>query len=193
MQSTGGSWLPSASTVAIALGVAVVLPIAVLGFACYRRISPYRMDINLVHPDIRSAVQKIPSIEANNDWLIRSLSWLSSRSFLPKPIPGTTVEKITGLPGGDTLVLKPTEEKKKTKGCLLWIHGGGFIIGGPSVDAGWLLKVCLLFPSSFSFFLCFVVDMTGFNVLGGGGKGRDHGGSSQVSPVLGSSFPYACR
>jgi acetyl esterase/lipase len=84
------------------------------------------VDTDLLHPMLYLPL----SVSAPLLWLIRRTS--------PRPsalVPGTTVTRHTvsgrdGHPPVDVLVYEPTG-RQRPSGALLWIHGGGFVLGDP--------------------------------------------------------------
>lgn len=88
---------------------------------------------NPVHPELRSSVRWALSIPFNRFVLpiIRSLSFL----IRPRRTEGVTSENvwIPGPPGAPDVRVRKYESPQRAPGsaALLWIHGGGYVIGKP--------------------------------------------------------------
>lgn len=84
-----------------------------------------------IHPELKQAVSRIPKMafRRRSLWLTRPLLRLLDRS---RPVSGVTVtEHRDG--GARVRVHRPEALPQPTAG-LLWIHGGGYIIGAPDQD-----------------------------------------------------------
>jgi acetyl esterase/lipase len=91
------------------------------------------MDINRIHPDLRNATASFPKLP-----LTSGLGRLVTRLLLPLLVPraknvdGVTIEQVTTAAGFKMRVYAP--DGAKTRAALLYIHGGGMMIGTPSQD-----------------------------------------------------------
>ena len=91
------------------------------------------MDINRIHPDLRKATASFPKLP-----LTSGFGRLVTRLLLPLLVPrttnvdGVTVEQVTTAAGLKLRVYTPSGAK--TRAALLYIHGGGMMIGTPSQD-----------------------------------------------------------
>jgi acetyl esterase/lipase len=85
--------------------------------------------ISMVAPDLRAAARRMPSVPANQT-LIRLLRRLAALAPEPAERDGVTVTDHTGT--ASWRVYTPTE--RRTSGALLWIHGGGLVLGDLSMD-----------------------------------------------------------
>ena len=91
------------------------------------------MDINLIHPDLRKATASFPKLPLTSGFG-RSLTRFLLPLLLPRAtnLGGATIEQIT-TPAGQKLRIY-TPAGSKTRAALLYIHGGGMMIGSPSQD-----------------------------------------------------------
>lgn len=78
----------------------------------------------LVRPELRRRARLIPHPPVE----LRMTRWLATHGQTLFPIPRR--EGVELIRRGRTLIFKP----RKPKGALLWLHGGGHIIGHPSQD-----------------------------------------------------------
>lgn len=91
------------------------------------------MDINRIHPDLRKATASFPKLP-----LTSGFGRLVTRLLLPllvprgKSVDGVTIEQVTTPSGLKMRVYAP--DGAKTRAALLYIHGGGMMIGTPSQD-----------------------------------------------------------
>lgn len=87
-------------------------------------------------PELAPALKRIPTITYNR-WT-RPLGAMLVKVITPKPVVGVDIEEITLLntrPGFRLRlrVYRPTEQTGPLP-ALLWIHGGGYIMGTPKMD-----------------------------------------------------------
>jgi acetyl esterase/lipase len=95
------------------------------------------MDINLIHPTLQKATSSFPKLPVTSGFgraLTRSLLPI----LLPKPKTpaGIKIEQVK-TPGGLKLRIY-TPAGQRTRAALLYIHGGGMMIGSPAMDAALL-------------------------------------------------------
>jgi acetyl esterase/lipase len=95
------------------------------------------MDINLVHPELRKATASFPKLPVGSNFG-RKLTRLLLPLLLPKTkVPqGVTIEWVKAASGQKLRVYSPAGNK--TRAALLYIHGGGMMIGAPQMDDGLL-------------------------------------------------------
>jgi acetyl esterase/lipase len=91
------------------------------------------------HPELRARAQWLPNIPATST-TVRALQWLSSLPTPARKTPGVTLEvrTIAGPPGAGPVsvrVFRP-EGLRSPAPALLWMHGGGFVLGNPAQDDG---------------------------------------------------------
>ena len=91
------------------------------------------MDINHIHPTLRKATSSFPKLPVTSGFgrvLTRSLLPL----LLPKPKApaGITIETLK-TPNGLMLIIY-TPSGQRTRAAMLYIHGGGMMIGSPAMD-----------------------------------------------------------
>lgn len=114
--------------VARALGAATAVGVAAT--LLRTALARYRL-VAAVPAELRHRMLYFPmTISAPALWLVRRAT--PSPSAL---VPGTTVERRTvpardGQPPVEVLVYEPAE-RRRPSGALLWVHGGGFVLGDP--------------------------------------------------------------
>jgi acetyl esterase/lipase len=96
-----------------------------------------QMDINLVHPELRKATASFPKLPVGSNFG-RKLTRLLLPLLLPKTkVPeGVTIEWVKAATGQRLRVYTPAGTK--TRPAMLYIHGGGMMIGAPQMDDGLL-------------------------------------------------------
>ena len=91
------------------------------------------MDINKIQPELRKATASFPKLPVTSRFG-RALT----RSLLPLLVPrpktpaGITIEQLKTPSGVKLRVYSPTGAK--TRAAMLYIHGGGMMIGSPAMD-----------------------------------------------------------
>ena len=95
------------------------------------------MDINLVHPELQKATASFPKLPVGSNFG-RKLTRLLLPLLLPKTKApqGVTIEWVKAASGQKLRVYTPAGSK--TRAALLYIHGGGMMIGAPQMDDGLL-------------------------------------------------------
>ena len=89
------------------------------------------MKIENVNPQLQKAYSRIPAIPFHNPALIRLIQFISKFQKKPKPVPGIAIEDYNFGNSG-VRVYKP---RGATSGAgLLWIHGGGYVIGNVATN-----------------------------------------------------------
>jgi acetyl esterase/lipase len=91
------------------------------------------MDINLIHPTLRKATSSFPKLPVTSGFgrvITRSLLPM----LLPKPkVPaGITIEQVKTSGGLKLRIYTP--DGQRTRAAMLYIHGGGMMIGSPAMD-----------------------------------------------------------
>lgn len=95
------------------------------------------MDINLVHPELRKAVASFPKLPVDSNFG-RKLTRLLLPLLLPKAkVPKNVKIEWVKVSSGQRLRVY-TPAGSKTRAALLYIHGGGMMIGAPQMDDGLL-------------------------------------------------------
>ena len=88
------------------------------------------MDIERVHPELRAGIRRLPPLPFHRRRLLPLLR-LALRLSLSKRPRGVVVEDRSVEAAG-VRVYRPRDGS--TGAALLWIHGGGFLIGAPRQD-----------------------------------------------------------
>lgn len=98
------------------------------------------MDINRVHPELRKATGSFPKLPVTS-----KLGRAITRTLLPLLLPrakapeGVSVAWLKTSSGQKLRVFTPSSTK--TKAALLYIHGGGMIIGSAQMDDALLSRI----------------------------------------------------
>jgi acetyl esterase/lipase len=91
------------------------------------------VDINQIHPTLRKATASFPKLPVTSGFG-RSLTRALLPLLLPKPkLPaGITIEKLKTVEGLSLRIYTPAGQR--TRAAMLYIHGGGMMIGSPAMD-----------------------------------------------------------
>ncbi|RUQ96905.1 alpha/beta hydrolase [Labedella endophytica] len=89
------------------------------------------MDIESVDPQLRPALAKLPSLD-NSKRLVRLLGRYGPRLLRVEPVEGVTVRSVRE--GTNRLRLYEPVRPSAPGPALLWIHGGGLVIGAAQQD-----------------------------------------------------------
>ena len=98
------------------------------------------MDINLIHPELRKATASFPKLPITSGFG-RALT----RSLLPLLLPkvktpaGITIEQLKTPSGLKLRIYAPAGQNNRA--AMLYIHGGGMIIGSPAMDDALLSSI----------------------------------------------------
>ena len=88
------------------------------------------MDISLVAPELRGPLRWVPPLPIGHRWALRLLRWGAAHRPA-RDVNGVRIESLTA--GRVPLrVYRPTAGA--TDAALLWIHGGGYVLGSPAQD-----------------------------------------------------------
>lgn len=90
------------------------------------------MDIEQLHPELRRTYSRIPTLPLHNSAVRAVLSFVMD--LVPnkvKPVPGLDIEDKM-LEHCGVRIYRP--RGKASTGALMWIHGGGFIIGNTGLN-----------------------------------------------------------
>lgn len=91
------------------------------------------MDINQIHPTLRKATASFPKLPVTSSFG-RALTRLLLPVLLPKTkLPaGITIEQVKTASGLNLRIYTPAGQR--TRAAMLYIHGGGMMIGSPAMD-----------------------------------------------------------
>lgn len=91
------------------------------------------MDINRIHPELRKATASFPKLPVTSK-LGRALTRSLLPLLLPKPKTptGITIEQVKTSSGVKLRVYSPGGSRSRA--AMLYIHGGGMMIGSPAMD-----------------------------------------------------------
>ena len=87
------------------------------------------MKMSMVAPELRSTLRRFPGLPLDRAW-VRRLARYGMRRLPTVDTAGVTVEPAGPVPG--TRLYRP--QTPRADAALLWIHGGGLIIGGAAQD-----------------------------------------------------------
>jgi acetyl esterase/lipase len=82
------------------------------------------MDQSLVAPELRHMVRGNPFVLLEYGWA-RTVTRILTRLMPPVKMEGVTITTMKGPP--PLRVYRP--DARRTDACLLWIHGGGYVVG----------------------------------------------------------------
>ena len=88
------------------------------------------MEIERVHPQLRQMVQRAPKVDIGSRFM-RHVARFGSRYLLPRAkTAGVSVHNVRA----GTVRLRLYIPQQRTGAGLVWIHGGGMVIGAPQQD-----------------------------------------------------------
>ncbi|WP_344779117.1 alpha/beta hydrolase [Microbacterium marinilacus] len=88
------------------------------------------MDLERVHPQLRRMARRAPRMNVESG-IARGLARFATRRLMrPARVPGVTVRDVVD---GDARLRLYTPQEPSGSG-LVWIHGGGMVIGAPRQD-----------------------------------------------------------
>ncbi|MFC4242982.1 alpha/beta hydrolase [Gryllotalpicola reticulitermitis] len=88
------------------------------------------MELERVHPELREPVRRAPTVDARNR-VVRGLIRFATRHLLrPARVPGV---RISDVAAGTARVRLYTPQHG-SGAALVWVHGGGMVIGAPRQD-----------------------------------------------------------
>jgi acetyl esterase/lipase len=88
------------------------------------------MDIAVVDPALRAATTKLPAPDTRNP-LLRRVIRLATRLIPTPPVAGVTMSAVRA---GSMRALVYRPDVAAADAAVLWIHGGGFVIGSAKQD-----------------------------------------------------------
>lgn len=98
------------------------------------------MDLNPVDPEFRDAVRRVPRVPLNR--FVLGLAGLAVKAMPPPRKPPGVTTRTVRLPGGRSRILVPPGRPAPGGApALLWIHGGGYIVGSAAADEAWAGEV----------------------------------------------------
>jgi acetyl esterase/lipase len=98
------------------------------------------MDINRIHPELRKAAASFPRLPLHWRWFLPVIRWLMSMMPKQAAVEGVSISSQT-LGNISIRIYRP--EGVLSAAGLLWIHGGGMIMGKAEMDD----RACSLYAS----------------------------------------------
>jgi acetyl esterase/lipase len=92
------------------------------------------MKLGMLDPELRRRVLLLPPLPVHLDWGRRVLRALIGLRRQGKPVEGVVVTRLDHGPGSRQSLRLYTPAGGGSGAALLWIHGGGFVIGDVSQD-----------------------------------------------------------
>ena len=89
------------------------------------------MDIEHIHPELREAFKRMPTLPLHNRLVVACLKALMKVIPVPQAGPGVAIENRRSE-SASVRIYRP--EGVLSGAGLLWIHGGGLVIGRPEQD-----------------------------------------------------------
>ncbi len=89
------------------------------------------MDLDLIDPEMRRAARLTPALPVHRGWTLPVMRWLTKVGTRHKLPSGVTVE-IRPVGAASVHIYRPPEQT--SDGAVLWIHGGGFVVGAAIMD-----------------------------------------------------------
>ncbi|MEB4616006.1 alpha/beta hydrolase [Leucobacter sp. M11] len=90
------------------------------------------MKLSLVHPELRRGYRLMRAAPVSPPWLLRLVQWAMPRLPEGSVRPGIRREVVPAEPGGGVRVFTPSSGGNGS--AVLWIHGGGMVIGAAAQD-----------------------------------------------------------
>lgn len=92
-----------------------------------------RIRAGAVHPELRRAFRFVPNPPIRQAWLLWVMQWRLWRLFAQRMPAGVRREYVRIAEGAAVHVYRPAAERP-SRPALLWIHGGGMVVGGAAQD-----------------------------------------------------------
>lgn len=89
------------------------------------------MDIDVVDPELRQALRKLPVPNVASKFMRTVVRWAMSRMLRAHEVAGVTIEDHRE---GEVRVRIYTPAEKRSSAASLWVHGGGLVIGVAKQD-----------------------------------------------------------
>ena len=89
------------------------------------------MDLDLIDPEMRRAARIMPAPPVHRHWTLPVMRWLTKVGVRHKLSSGVTVE-VRPIGAASVHIYRPPVQT--SDGAVLWIHGGGFVIGAAIMD-----------------------------------------------------------
>lgn len=98
-----------------------------------------RLRADALHPELRRVYRFLPSVPIQHPWALK-LAQAGSRGRKPPTLPEGMHYRYQTVAGGDAVhVFTPTGERERA--ALLWIHGGGMVLGSAAQDHARLIDL----------------------------------------------------
>jgi acetyl esterase len=87
------------------------------------------LDYAKLDPELRGALEQLPALEITRDNVLQIRELMASRPVPPSPLEVKREDLVAPSESGDVTVHVFRKSDRPRQPALLWIHGGGYIIG----------------------------------------------------------------
>ena len=91
-----------------------------------------KMDFTKIHPELRKAARRLPPLPLHRYWLLKTMRHVVPKVIGEWPVPDGVAVRDVQLGNHKVRIYKP--EARLSGAGVLWIHGGGFVMGGVEQD-----------------------------------------------------------
>lgn len=89
------------------------------------------MDLDLIDPEMRRAARFMPAVPVHRRGMLPVIRWLTEVGLRSK-VPADVTVEVRPLGPASIRIYRPVGPA--STGAVLWIHGGGFVIGAAKMD-----------------------------------------------------------
>lgn len=87
------------------------------------------LDYQRIDPELLPALEAFPSLDLNRENIVKMRALLAARPAVPSAVEVLEEELIIATDDGDLKVFVYRKTRAANQPALLWIHGGGYIMG----------------------------------------------------------------
>lgn len=99
------------------------------------------MDRMKIHPELRKAARFLPPLPIHRYWLLKTMRFVLPKVMGERPVPRGIAVRDLHVGNHRVRIYKP--EGKLSGAGVLWIHGGGFVMGDVTQDN----RICSLYSA----------------------------------------------